>query len=507
MATNAADDASAAPSLLQYINLANYVYTSGNSPSTFPTSIGYAPLEYSGRVVSALNQNTGFYGQAFISTDSAQSPDAIIAFEGTNLAHSPPSVKFTLAQAGDDHDIFEGVNAPSYKSALRFTRTAIKDAEADGVAADNIYLDGHSLGAAEAEYVAAKLNLPGTTFGTPGIPGSDFARSASSKLTNYVDYGDPVGNYSADPPQALGSVVQKSSILHYGGEVYTGSSSSRSLLTDIASEFARGSFLNKAVAAGEFAYGFSRYHQLANYATDLGLTIYNGDSSTGADAGFFSSLVGSALGSLLVASSGATAACFASGTRIDTARGSVAVEMLSTEDLVITASGERCAIRWLGHRTVDCRRHPRPQDVWPVRFAAHAFGPDRPARDLLVSPGHAICVDVAGEILIPASALINGTSVEQIEVDAVTYWHVELGSHDILLAEGLPAESYLEMGNRAFFAGTDVVAPHADPDAKVVTHADFCRPFVDSGPLLEAVKARLGTRAVGRAREGVSAAA
>ena len=64
---------------------------------------------------------------------------------------------------------------------------------------------------------------------------------------------------------------------------------------------------------------------------------------------------------------------------------------------------------------------------------------------------HAICVDILGKVLIPAGVLIDGTSVRQLEVDVVTYWHVELDSHDILLAENLPCESYLDLGNRGFF--------------------------------------------------------
>ena len=39
----------------------------------------------------------------------------------------------------------------------------------------------------------------------------------------------------------------------------------------------------------------------------------------------------------------------------------------------------------------------------------------------------------------------------RIEVDKVSYWHVELDSHDILIANNLPAESYMAMSNRAFF--------------------------------------------------------
>ncbi len=188
--------------------------------------------------------------------------------------------------------------------------------------------------------------------------------------------------------------------------------------------------------------------------------------------------------------------CFAAGTRVRTARGDIAVEHLEVDDLVVTASGALRPIRWLGHRTIDCARHPRRAEVLPVCIAAEAFGPRQPARDLLVSPGHAICVDVLGGVLIPAGALVGCPSVARVEVERVTYWHVELGGHDILLAENLACESYLEMGNRGFFIETEAVALAAGPDAPVRTHADFCRPFHGAGPLVEAVRGRLAARAV-----------
>ena len=71
--------------------------------------------------------------------------------------------------------------------------------------------------------------------------------------------------------------------------------------------------------------------------------------------------------------------CFAEGTRIRTPNGDVAVERLEIGDLVTTASGEHREIRWLGHRTIDCGRHLHRADVMPVRIAAYAFGPNRPA--------------------------------------------------------------------------------------------------------------------------------
>ncbi|SFK39818.1 Hint domain-containing protein [Methylorubrum salsuginis] len=188
-----------------------------------------------------------------------------------------------------------------------------------------------------------------------------------------------------------------------------------------------------------------------------------------------------------------SAPCFASGTTIRTVRGDVTVEALQIGDRVVTASGEERPIRWIGHTKVACRHAVDRARLLPVRIAAHAFGEGRPARDLLVSPGHAICVDLLGEVLIPAIRLVNGTTVAQVEVAEVTYWHVELESHDILLAEGLPAESYLDMGNRAFF---EVASIGLGPDAPAGrTTADFCRPFHEDGALVEAVRARLQARA------------
>ena len=191
--------------------------------------------------------------------------------------------------------------------------------------------------------------------------------------------------------------------------------------------------------------------------------------------------------------------CYCTGTLIRTVRDGVivdvAVEHLAIGDLAVTASGAHRLIRWLGHRQFDCRRHPSPGVVMPVRISAHAFSENRPARDLLVSPGHSLCVDVVGEVLIPAIALVNGTTITQEDVETVTYWHVELDEHEVILAENMPAESYLEMGNRSFFAENGVVALDASPDAPVATHADFCRPFYAEGALVEVVRAQIAARA------------
>jgi hypothetical protein len=146
-----------------------------------------------------------------------------------------------------------------------------------------------------------------------------------------------------------------------------------------------------------------------------------------------------------------TLECFAAGTRLATEHGSIAVEDLTEGAHVLTAGGETRPIVWIGHRTVDCAAHPNPAAVWPVRVRADAFGPGQPMRDLWLSPDHAVFFD---DVLIPVRCLIDGDAIAQERVDAVTYYHVELPGHDVVLAEGLPVESYLETGGRANFANS-----------------------------------------------------
>jgi hypothetical protein len=73
----------------------------------------------------------------------------------------------------------------------------------------------------------------------------------------------------------------------------------------------------------------------------------------------------------------------------------------------------------------------------------------RPGRDLYLSPDHAVFTD---GVLIPVRYLVNGATIVRQEFSHVTYWHVELPVHGVVLAEGLAAESYLDTGNRAAFA-------------------------------------------------------
>lgn len=185
--------------------------------------------------------------------------------------------------------------------------------------------------------------------------------------------------------------------------------------------------------------------------------------------------------------------CFAQGTRIATVRGMVAVEDLRVGDVLATQLG--AAVRpvvWIGHRPVDLVRHPRPQDVQPVRVAAHAFGPGAPGRDIWLSPDHA--VHAAG-VLIPIRYLVNGSTIRQERRTRVTYWHIELDAHDVISAEGLACESFLDTGNRdAFVEGEGAMQAHPD-FARAVWAAEACAPLLIEGPAVEATRRRLTAEA------------
>lgn len=185
--------------------------------------------------------------------------------------------------------------------------------------------------------------------------------------------------------------------------------------------------------------------------------------------------------------------CFAAGTRIRTVRGEVPVEALVIGDIVVNLWGEHLPVVWLGHRRVDCRRHARVADVLPIRITADAFAPGMPVRDLRLSPDHAVFID---GMLVPARYLVNGASIIREDVATVTYWHIELPRHDVLLAEGMPSESYLDTGNRDAFAnGGPAIQAHPD-FARDAWDNRACGWLVTEGPALDRLRHALLRRAL-----------
>lgn len=192
--------------------------------------------------------------------------------------------------------------------------------------------------------------------------------------------------------------------------------------------------------------------------------------------------------------------CYAAGTRILTEHGEVPVEQLAEGDQVVIFSGDTTELRrvkWVGNRYLNLRQHPQPNLAAPIRIRRDAFDTGMPARDLLLSPDHALFVD--GK-LIPAKYLVNGmTVVQELDAPSVHYYHVELEQHAVILAEGLPAESYLDTGNRAMFAnGGQALVLHPDFAINARLHCwetDACAPLTISQEGVNPVWDRLAARA------------
>jgi T5SS/PEP-CTERM-associated repeat protein len=241
---------------------------------------------------------------------------------------------------------------------------------------------------------------------------------------------------------------------------------------------------------------------LSGLGVSNGNTLQFSDSGTGAPAGgvdqiIFASPV-TASGFDIVNGDTVQVACFAAGTGIATTRGLVPVECIHPGDRVCTIlGGDTAEVIWVGRRKVDCARHPSPSKVWPIRVAAHAFGQGMPSTDLLLSPDHAVYVD---RVLIPIRLLVNGWTVRQEPTDRIAYHHVELARHDVLLANSMPAESYLDTGDRARFSDCgDVIALHPDFSARA-WEMWGCAPLVQTGAVLAAVRKRLSADVAPRKR-------
>ncbi|WIU42211.1 Hint domain-containing protein [Methylorubrum extorquens] len=183
--------------------------------------------------------------------------------------------------------------------------------------------------------------------------------------------------------------------------------------------------------------------------------------------------------------------CYCAGTLILTLQGEVSVEDLQIGDIVVTASGKHRPIKWIGTRSYIGRFANANSNVLPVRFKAGSLADGIPARDLRVSPKHAMFLD---GVLIPAEHLVNGVSIVKEErVEELTYFHIELESHDVLIAEGAASESFVDDNGRGIFHNAHTFAAMYPNEQRVT--AVYYAPRVEHGFVLEAVRQRLNERA------------
>ena len=133
--------------------------------------------------------------------------------------------------------------------------------------------------------------------------------------------------------------------------------------------------------------------------------------------------------------------CFCAGTGVLTSTGYQNIETLRVGDLVQTSSGKELPIKWLGIQSVDINSNRNLLKSNPVRIKANALEEGIPSVDLRISPNHAIHVK---GLLINGGALVNGINIiQETPTEDFKYYHIELDSHELVIAENTWAESYL----------------------------------------------------------------
>jgi hypothetical protein len=179
-----------------------------------------------------------------------------------------------------------------------------------------------------------------------------------------------------------------------------------------------------------------------------------------------------------------TTVCFCVNTLIDTPTGQMPVQTLQAGDLVLTAHNGPRKIVWIGTGKVLATRGRRGAAT-PVIVRKGALADNVPQQDLHVTKGHSLYID---DVLIPVEFLVNHkTIIWDDRAQEVEIYHVELESHDVLIANGAPAESYRDDGNRWLFRNANAgwgPVPQ-EPYAPVLT----------GGPVVDAAWRRLLDRA------------
>jgi hypothetical protein len=180
-------------------------------------------------------------------------------------------------------------------------------------------------------------------------------------------------------------------------------------------------------------------------------------------------------------------ACLTRGTLVRTAKGEVPVEQLAIGDEVVTQDGEALPIKWIGRRAYARPFIAASDRIAPIRLQAGALGAAMPSVDLYVSPEHAIVVD---DVLVPAKFLVNGSTIHQVQnLDRVDYFHLEFDTPQVIFANGVPTESYVECDNRRMFANyQDYVSLYGDSSAPISQRRRY--PLVETAAVLEASRSR-----------------
>ncbi|WP_299686192.1 Hint domain-containing protein [uncultured Tateyamaria sp.] len=187
-------------------------------------------------------------------------------------------------------------------------------------------------------------------------------------------------------------------------------------------------------------------------------------------------------------------ACFAAGTLIRVPGGEMPVEDLNPGDLVLTYDRGPKEVVWRAHSVVPGLGRAAPVTVLPDWVGG--------AAPLVVSPQHRIMLRhpafetyfSSTEILISAKHLVDGVSVTKQARAEMSYYHLLCEDHEILIANGVPAESLL-LGDAVHGVMSQETLDAFEADSKA-RWSDLSHPFT-ARPVVRRKEAHLVRDAFG----------
>ncbi len=147
-----------------------------------------------------------------------------------------------------------------------------------------------------------------------------------------------------------------------------------------------------------------------------------------------------------------TPPCFTRGCMIETPSGPVLVQDIKVGDWVTTVDNGPQQITWVGSRRLPQAVLDRHINFKPILIKRDAMGAGCPDRDMHLSPQHRVLVSDwraelffgEAELLVPVTKLRNDHSIlTDHKSGGVEYFHIMCSNHEIIMANGLPSESFL----------------------------------------------------------------
>lgn len=342
----------------------------------------------------------------------------------------------------------------------------INEVLVDPNGANNYDTDGNGTASATDEFIElyntsnAAIDISGLQFWDAGVggwfrfpPGTILQAGAHAMVMSGVQAGGSLPT-STNPDDLFFDAGRGSSLINNGGDNMV-------IYDPLADEYIQARYNNDPYDNPPVDYaakGFSTTATLAGVKEDFG-TDNDGFSIQRASDGT------NVFNNNSTPTPGTTNVCFTHGTIFSTAKGEVPIERLRSGDLLVTQDNGLQPIQWIWARKQTCGKIQKSPNLNAIKIKKNALGKGTPKRDLYVSKQHRILLHSTitkrmygkHEILVPAKDLVgmHGISEAPIKGD-ITYYHILMENHEILIAEGTPAES-LYLGAEAVHA----IAPEA----------------------------------------------